>query len=154
MRKFAKIAAAAAVALPLIGIAGASSAQAADRVTFGVTVGTYDPYTVRYDRGYYTNGYYYNRAALPPQVMAGYLRTNFYNVRNLDRRGDVYVAAAADRYGRHVRVTANAYTGQVIDIDVLGESKWEKRMDRRDNHDGVDWDGDGRDRDRINYYRR
>lgn len=147
MRKFAKIAAAAAVALPLLGIAGASSAQAAD-VTFGVTVGNgYNPYGVRYDRGYY-NRY----AALPPQVMLGYLRTNFYNVHTLDRRGDIYVARAYDRYGRQVRLTANAYTGQVIDVDIE-RSKWERKMDRRDDHDGRDWDGDGRDRDRINYYR-
>ena len=87
--------------------------------------------------------------------MAGYLRTSFYDVRNLDRRGDVYVAAAADRYGRHVRVTANAYTGQVIDVDVVGNTnaRWERRMERRDDRDGIDWDGDGRDRDRINYRR-
>jgi hypothetical protein len=48
MQTFAKIAAAAAVALPLLGFAG--TANAADRVVFGVTAG--DPYAVRYDRGY------------------------------------------------------------------------------------------------------
>ncbi|MCC6919407.1 MAG: hypothetical protein IT548_09390 [Alphaproteobacteria bacterium] len=158
MRKLAKIAAATALALPLMGMT--ASAQAAD-ITFGVTAGTYDPDYVRYDDGYYRSGYHaYGERyrALPPRVVRSYLRQSYREVSMLDRRGDVYVARAEDMRGRDLRITASAYTGQVIDVDYVSNGdRWDDRRDRKvekrlnwlDDHDGYDRDGDGRDKDRF-----
>lgn len=168
MRKLTKLAAAAMVALPLMGFAAAGSAQAAD-VAFSVSVGYDDPRYIPYDR--VVSGYRYGRhAVLPGYVVRSYLEHDFNRVSGLDRRGDVYVARARDWRGRDVRIVASAYTGQVIDVDYIrwngrgwraearwndwrdgrGHRGWNDRHDRRDwnDRDGIDRDGDGRDRDR------
>jgi hypothetical protein len=171
MRKLTQLAAAAMVALPLMGFAATGTAQAAD-VAFSISVGYDDPRYIPYDRG--INGYRYGRnAILPGYVVRGWLERDFNRVSGLDRRGDVYIARGRDWRGRDVRIVASAYTGQVIDVDLIRwngrnwnawarANDWRKdhrgpnirahndRNDRRDwnDRDGIDRDGDGRDKDR------
>lgn len=141
MRKLAKLAAAAMVALPLMGFAATGSAQAAD-VSFSISVGD-DPRYIEYDRGIY--GYRYGRSAvLPGYVVRDYLRRDFYRVSGVDRRGDIYVARGVDWRGRDVRIVASAYTGQIIDVDYI---RWNGRSwrasarwnDWRDAHRREAW---------------
>jgi len=60
---------------------------------------------------------------------------SYYEVSRLDRRGDVYIARAEDRRGRDIRITADAYTGRVIDVDYIrrdrDRDRWDDRHDRR-----------------------
>ena len=132
MRNFAKLAAAIAVALPVMGFAAAGTAQARDNVSFSVTVGTEN---IRYGNDRYR--------ALPPRVVRNHLSNYYREVSRLERRGDVYVARAEDQRGRDVRITADAYTGRVIDVHYTRRDN-DRRDDRHDRRD------DRRDR---TYYR-
>jgi hypothetical protein len=146
MRKLAKFAAAAVVALPLMGFAATGTAQAAD-VSFSVSVGDDGRY-VHYDRSTY--GYRYGRNwVLPGYVVRSYLQRDFDRVSRLDRRGDVYVARALDWRGRDVRIVASAYTGQVIDVDYVrwNGREWRAWARWNDWRDGRGWkDRDHHDR--------
>lgn len=127
MRAFTKFAAALAVAVPLMAATG--TAQARDSSSWSITIGS---------GGYYhDNGYRYGHRyrVLPPNVVRNYLQRSYYEVSRLDRRGDVYVARAEDRRGRDIRITADAYTGRVIDVDYIrrdrDRDRWDDRHDRR-----------------------
>jgi hypothetical protein len=124
MRSLTKLAAALAVTLPLIG-AGVGTAQARDSVGLTVTIGSHG---YGHGNGYgYGYGPRYHRA-IPPGIIRDSLARQYYEVSRPDRRGDVYVARAEDRRGRDLRITVNAYTGEIIDVDYA-------RRDR-DRHDG------------------
>jgi len=131
MRTFTKLAAALAVAVPLMAATG--TAQARDTTSWSITIGSgYD--NARYGHGYgYGYGYGHNYRVLPPHVVRSYLQRSYYEVSRLDRRGDVYIARAEDRRGRDIRITADAYTGRVIDVDYLrrDRDRWDDRNDRR-----------------------
>lgn len=129
MRTFTKLAAALAVAVPLMAATG--TAQARDTTSWSVTIGSgYD--SARYGYGY---DYGHRYRALPPHVVRSYLQRSYYEVSRLDRRGDVYIARAEDRRGRDIRITADAYTGRVIDVDYIrrdrDRDRWDDRHDRR-----------------------
>ena len=129
MRTFPKLAAALAVAVPLMAATG--TAQARDTPSWSVTIGSgYD--SARYGYGY---DYGHRYRALPPHVVRSYLQRSYYEVSRLDRRGDVYIARAEDRRGRDIRITADAYTGRVIDVDYIrrdrDRDRWDDRHDRR-----------------------
>ena len=129
MRTFTKLAAALAVAVPLMAATG--TAQARDTTSWSVTIGSgYD--SARYGYGY---DYGHRYRALPPHVVRSYLQRSYYEVSRLDRRGDVYIARAEDRRGRDIRITADAYTGRVIDVDYIRRDRdrdlWDDRHDRR-----------------------
>lgn len=132
MRTLTKLAAAFAVALPLIG-AGVGTAEARDSVTFGVTVGS----GYGYGDGYYGRGYGRHRT-VPPGIIRDQLSRTYYEVSPLDRRGDVYVARAEDRRGRDLRITVNAYTGDIIDVSYTrhDRDRWDDRRDRWEDHHG------------------
>ncbi len=129
MRTFTKLAAALAVAVPLMAATG--TAQARDTTSWSVTIGS------GYDNARYGYGYDYGHRyrALPPHVVRSYLQRSYYEVSRLDRRGDVYIARAEDRRGRDIRITADAYTGRVIDVDYIrrdrDRDRWDDRHDRR-----------------------
>lgn len=136
MRTLTKLAAAFAVALPLIG-AGVGTAEARSSIT--VTVGS------GYNNGY---GYGYDQAryhrVLPPRYIRASLEQYYDNVSRPDRRGDVYVARAEDRRGRDIRITVNAYTGAVIDVAYTRHDR-DRGDDRHDRWDDRhDRDGYGR----------
>ena len=124
MRTFTKLAAALAVAVPLMAATG--TAQARDTTSWSVTIGS------GYDSARYGYGYGQRYRALPPHVVRSYLQRSYYEVSRLDRRGDVYIARAEDRRGRDIRITADAYTGRVIDVDYLrrDRDRWDDRHDR------------------------
>ncbi|MFT3809251.1 MAG: hypothetical protein QM698_04985 [Micropepsaceae bacterium] len=125
MRIFTKFATALAVAVPLMAATG--TAQARDTTSWSVTIGS----------GHRDNGYHYGhrQRVLPPHVVRSWLQRSYYEVSRLDRRGDVYVARAEDRRGRDIRITADAYTGRVIDVDYIrrdrDRDRWDDRRDRR-----------------------
>ena len=150
MRSLTKILAAVAVALPLIGAAG--TAQARDYVTFGVTV---VPQEARWGNDRYDNG---NRhRALAPGVVRGFMRQYYREVSRPERRGDVYVARAEDNRGRDLNLTADAYSGRIIDVQYArrDDDRRDDRSDRReDRRDGRwnDRNDDRRDND-DSYYR-
>jgi hypothetical protein len=123
MRTFTKFAAALAVAVPLMAATG--TAQARDTSSWSITIGS------GYQDARY--GYGHQRRVLPPQVVRNYLQRSYREVSRLDRRGDVYVARAEDRRGRDIRITADAYTGRVVDVQYTrrDNDRWD---DRRDNH--------------------
>jgi hypothetical protein len=145
MRRIAKLAAAIAVALPIMGFASAGTAQARDGVSFSVTVGTEN---VRYGNDHYRDRY----RPLPPRVVRRHLSAYYHEVSRLERRGDVYVARAEDDRGRALRITADAYTGRVIDVRYIrrDRDRWRDRHERWDDRDdrGHDRDYDRRDRHR------
>ena len=116
-----KLAAALAVAVPLMAATG--TAQARDTTSWSVTIGSGDH--VRHGDRY---GYGYRDRVLPPQVVRNHLKRTYYEVSRLDRRGDVYIARAEDRRGRDIRITADAYTGRVIDVDYI---RRDRDRDRR-----------------------
>jgi len=122
MRTFTKFAAALAVAVPLMAATG--TAQARDTTSWSVTIGS----------GYRDNGYHYGhrQRILPPHVVRNWLQRSYREVSRLDRRGDVYVARAEDRRGRDIRITADAYTGRVIDVHYTrrDNDRWDDRRDR------------------------
>lgn len=143
MRTFTKIAAALAVAVPLMAASGA--AQARDSVTFGVTIGT-----PGYNNNYYDNVRYRERI-LPPGVIRNSLRASYREVSRPERRGDVYIARAEDRRGNDLIITVNAYNGRVLDVRYArrDRDRWDDRGDRRDDrwndrHDHYDHDRGGR----------
>ena len=127
MRTITKFAAALAVAVPLLAATG--TAQARDTASWSITIGS----------GYRDNGYHYGhrQRVLPPNVVRSWLKRSYYKVSRLNRRGDVYVARAEDRRGRDIRITADAYTGRVIDVDYIRRDRdhdrdhWHGRNDRR-----------------------
>lgn len=125
MRTFTKLAAALAVAVPLMAATG--TAQARDTTSWSVTIGS------GYTDARYGHDYRYRDRALPPQVVRSHLQRSYYEVSRLDRRGDVYVARAEDRRGRDIRITADAYTGRVIDVHYTrrDNDRWDDRRDRR-----------------------
>ena len=129
MRSFTKFAAALAVAVPLLAATG--TAQARDTTSWSVTIGS--GYTEA--RHGYGHGHGYRQRVLPPQVVRNHLKRTYYEVSRLDRRGDVYIARAEDRRGRDIRITADAYTGRVIDVDYIrrdrDRDRWDDRHDRR-----------------------
>ncbi len=129
MRTFTKFAAALAVAVPLLAATG--TAQARDTSSWSITIGSgYTDARHGYGYGY---GYGHRQRILPPQVVRSYLQRSYYEVSRLDRRGDVYVARAEDRRGRDIRITADAYTGRVIDVDYIRRDRdRDRRDDRRD----------------------
>lgn len=129
MRSFTKFAAALAVAVPLLAATG--TAQARDTTSWSITIGSgYSD--ARHGHGY-GYGYGHRQRILPPQVVRSYLQRSYYEVSRLDRRGDVYVARAEDRRGRDIRITADAYTGRVIDVDYIRRDRdRDRRDDRRD----------------------
>lgn len=136
MRTFTKIAAALAVAVPLMAATG--TAQARDTTSWSVTIGSgYTDVRHGHNHGYGHDRGYQKQRILAPHVVRGYLQRHYREVSRLDRRGDVYVARAEDRRGRDIRITADAYTGRVLDVHYT----------RRDNDR---WD-DRRDRDRRNW---
>lgn len=166
MRMFTKIAAAAALAIPMVAASG--TAQARDTVGFSITLGSPGYETVRYRGDRYR--------VLPAHVVRDNIRRQYREVSRLDRRGDVYVARAEDSRGRDLIVTASVYTGQIVDVsytrrdndrrddrrdrwkgedgrwyynDERGKPRWDRDYDGRDfNGDGRDRDGQGRGRDR------
>ena len=133
MRHFTKLAAALAVAVPLMAASGV--AQARDQVGFSVTIGTPNGY------GYYGDSYYdnvrYRDRVLPPGVVRNSLRASYREVSRPERRGDVYIARAEDRRGRDLLITVNAYTGRVLDVRYArhDRDRWDDRDDRRNRHD-------------------
>jgi len=112
-------------------MAATGTAQARDTTSWSVTIGS------GYDNARYGYGYDYGHRyrALPPHVVRSYLQRSYYEVSRLDRRGDVYIARAEDRRGRDIRITADAYTGRVIDVDYIrrdrDRDRWDDRHDRR-----------------------
>lgn len=126
MRTFTKFAAALAVAVPLIAATGTAQARETTTASWSITIGS--GYTeARYG---HNHGYGHRYRIMPPQVVRKQLQRSYYNVSRLDRRGDVYIARAEDRRGRDIRITADVYTGRVIDVDYLRRD----RNDRRDHH--------------------
>lgn len=133
MRTFTKLAAALAVAVPLIAVSG--TAQARDSVGFSVTIGT-----PNYASGYYDQVRYRDRI-LPPGVIRQNLRASYREVSRPERRGDVYIARAEDHRGRDLLITVNAYNGRVLDVRYTRydndrrddrRDRWDDRNDRRD----------------------
>lgn len=67
--------------------------------------------------GYHGHGHsHWKRPqVLPPREVFNRLhRQGFSRIYGLQLRGNVYVARAQARHGQWVRVSANAYTGQVL----------------------------------------
>lgn len=122
MRTFTKFAAALAVAVPLMAATGTAQARDTSTTSWSITIGS------GYTEARYGHGHGYKQRILPPHVVRGWLQRSYHNVSRLDRRGNVYIARAEDRRGRDIRITADAYTGRVIDVDYL-------RNDRRDRRD-------------------
>ncbi len=135
MRTFTKLAAALAVAVPLMAASG--TAQARDSVGFSVTIGT-PGYNSGY--GHYDNVRY---RVLPPGVIRQNLRGSYREVSRPERRGDVYIVRAEDRRGNDMILTVNAYTGRVIDARYTRRDN-DRRDDRRDRHDDRNDRRDGR----------
>lgn len=127
MRTLTKFAAALAVALPLIGAAG--TAQARD-VSIIVSTDGYQQvrWGDRYDRGE-------RYRALPPGVVRSYMRQHYREVSRPERRGDVYVARGEDNRGRDLRITADAYSGRILDVAYTrrDRDRWDDRQDRRED---------------------
>lgn len=111
MRTFTKLAAALAVAVPLMAATG--TAQARDGFDFSITIGS------GHHNGGYGYGYGHHRRVVPPHVVRDWLEHNYYGVSRLRLRGDVYVARAEDHRGRDLRITIDAYTGRLIDVDYV-----------------------------------
>ena len=138
MRTFTKLAAALAVAVPLIAASG--TAQARDSVGFSVTIGT-----PGYNNGYYEDVRY---RVLPPGVIRQNLRASYREVSRPERRGDVYIARAEDHRGRDLLITVNAYNGRVLDVRYTRydndrrDDRWDRHDDRNDRRDGW-YDRDG-----------
>ncbi len=130
MRNSVKLAAAFAMALPLMGFAAAGTAQARDNVSVTLSFGAQP---VHYDG--HRNGYGRHASALPPRAVRQHLRNYYREVSQPERRGDVYVARAEDRNGRDIRVTVNAYTGEVIHAQYTRRDH-DRRDDRRDRRWG------------------
>ncbi len=125
MRTIKMLAAAIAVAVPLMAATG--TAQARDTTSWSVTIGS------GYTDARWGHGYGYRDRVLPPQVIRNHLRRSYYEVSRPERRGDVYIARAEDRRGRDLRIVADAYTGQVLNVDYLrrDRDRWDDRRDRR-----------------------
>lgn len=117
MRTFTKIAAALAVAVPLMAATG--TAQARDTSSWSITIGSGNHGGYGYHDTGYGYGYGHRKRLLPPHIVRGWLQQSYYEVSRLTRRGDVYIARAEDRRGRDIRITADAYTGRVIDVDYI-----------------------------------
>lgn len=129
MRTFTKLAAALAVAVPLMAATG--TAQARDTASWSVTIGSGGYTNPGYGYGY---GYGHRPAprVIPPNVVRNWLQRSYREVSYPDRRGDVYVARAEDRRGRDIRITADAYTGRVLDVQYTrrDRDRWDDRHDR------------------------
>ena len=149
MRSLTKLAAALAVALPLIGAAG--TAQARDSVSIIVGVqpiqwGGWNRHE-RHDR----------YRALPPGIIRSYMRQHYREVSRPERRGDIYVARGEDSRGRDLRITADAYSGRILDVQYTrrDRDRWDDRQDRREDR----WEDRREDRrdyrrdEGISYYR-
>ena len=115
MPVFAKLAAALAVAVPLIALPGAAEA----RDSFGLTV------TVGSGHGYGHHGSARPRI-LPPQVIRATLRAYYDEVSRPEWRDGLYVARAEDRWGRDLIVSVDPYTARIVDV----------RYPRRGRHGG------------------
>lgn len=146
MRMFTKLAAAAALAIPMIAASG--TAQARDQVGFTFTIGT--THSGGYDNVHYRGDRY---RILPPGVVRDNIRRHYREVSRLDRRGDVYVARAEDHRGRDLIVTASVYSGQILDVRYTryDNDRRDDRRDRWDDHRGHDHDR--RDDDRRDWRR-
>ncbi len=130
MRTLTRMALAAALSIPLMGAgAGAAEARETTRTTLTLGTGGVSVETVRHDHRHDRR-----YRALSPRDIRAHLRRSFYEVKQPERRGDIYITRAEDRRGRDVRVTSDAYTGQVIDVNYL-----RRDHDRRDDRRDRDW---------------
>lgn len=117
MTKALKFAAAMAVALPLIGLGAAGSAEARDRYDNRYeNSDRYDRGNDRYDEDRRDNG---RQQAWSQRRIRQHMERYFYNIGSAERQGDVYFVAAETRIGGPLRVRVNAYTGHVEHVDHL-----------------------------------
>ena len=112
----------ATVALIAAGTATVSSAQARHG-NFSVHIGTPNAgiHYTHNNRGY--RGPSRHRQALTPREIRRVLRyQGFRHIRNLDRRGRVYVARAVSYNGRLYKIRLNAYNGRIIGQRVIASA--------------------------------
>ncbi|MCC6919406.1 MAG: hypothetical protein IT548_09385 [Alphaproteobacteria bacterium] len=147
MRKLTKFAAAAALALPLLGFAS-TSAEAAD-VSFGLTVVSPGADYVRYRGEGYRGGHYGRDRYMPAHVVRRDLERAYRRVDTFDRSGSLYVARVQDWNGRTLRVAVSAYDGRVVESDYIRWNGYEWKRVERWNERRADWRDrdDRRDRD-------
>lgn len=124
MNKAMKFATALAVALPLVGMSVAGTAEARERYD-----GRYEQ-SGRYERH---NDRYEDRnrqRAWTPAQIRRHVSQYFYNVGNPRRDGDFYYLVVSQKNDRKHDVRVNAYTGHV---------ELMRDVNRRDRHSGRNW---------------